>query len=175
MVADFMDTNACIRGTAAKVDLASDVCMNYLFTPPAVDCYGQFWGAAIGMNLNQKLDMSVTPPVGAMPMPYDASALVGFSFVVSGTTVPAPSALRFRVESETTEFCNVPSNKLKIGVNTVLFTDLVAQCFRSPTPTMPSADGAKSGLLRLSWLVVTNTSSTVPYDFCISQVRAILK
>jgi hypothetical protein len=149
--------------------------MNQLFDPPATDCYGQYWGAAIGMNLKQAIDTTVTPPSGAMPMPYDASLLKGFAFVVSGATVPSPVALRFKVDDGTTEFCNAPSNKLKVGLNTLLFTDLVAQCFRTPTPTQPNADSVKSGLIKLSWQVVTNTSSSVPFDFCISDVRALLE
>jgi len=169
LLMNFSNANACISGVAAKVDFDCTI------VPPATDCYGVLWGAAIGMNLNQSLDTTVTPPVGGLPKPYDASALKGFMFEVSGNTVPAPANFRFKVESETLEFCNVPSLKLKVGVNSVLFTDLVAGCYKSPTPTAPLATSAQSGLVKLAWQVLTNTKTTVPFDFCISNVRALLK
>jgi len=169
MVSNFVGTDkACIMGTAAKVDLT---CTPVL---PATDCYGQFWGAAIGMNLNQPIDMTLVPPAGGTPMPFNATALKGFAFEVEGNTVPAPSAFRFKVEDATTEFCNIPTVKIKNGVNTVLFTDLVKECYKSPTPTAPLADTAKAALIKISWQVVTNTSSSVPFDFCISNVRALM-
>src|SRR5689334_1737124 len=41
MAEDFVGANACIKGTAAKVDMMSDICKNKTFTPPAMDCYGE--------------------------------------------------------------------------------------------------------------------------------------
>ena len=70
-------------------------------------------------------------------------------------------------------FCNVPTTKLKLGFNVVSFSELVGQCFRSPVPTEPSAESAKSSLLRISWHVVTNTSAEVPYDFCVANIGAL--
>ena len=174
MTADFTGSNACIQGTAAKVDQTSQQCLSKVFTPPALDCYGEFWGAAIGMNLNQPID-SVTMMAGE-PAPYNASALKGFAFQISGSAVPAPKDLRFQVESADGQmFCNVPTIKLKLGQNLVRFSDLVSECFRSPAPTQPSAESAQSSLLRISWHVLTNTWSEVPYDFCVSDIRAIVK
>ncbi len=48
MTADFTGTNACIKGAAMKIDVA----------PPCFDCnvHDWFWGAAMGLNLNQPLD-----------------------------------------------------------------------------------------------------------------------
>jgi hypothetical protein len=174
MTADFTGSNACIQGTAAKVDQTSQQCLTKVFTPPALDCYGEFWGAAIGMNLNQPID-SVTM-MAREPAPFNASALKGFAFQISGSAVPAPKDLRFQVESADGQmFCNVPTTKIKLGDNFVRFSDLVSECFRSPAPTQPSAESAQSSLLRLSWHVLTNTWSEVPYDFCVSDIRAILK
>ncbi|HMC60531.1 MAG TPA: hypothetical protein VKJ01_15180, partial [Candidatus Solibacter sp.] len=66
VMSDVMSSpKVCMKGTAAKVDLTC--------TPmaPATDCYGTFWGAAIGLNLNQP---NVTDPMtmmmkGGLPVP----------------------------------------------------------------------------------------------------------
>ncbi len=47
LVNNFTGSSACISGTAAKVDKASDVCVNMTWTGTAHDCYGQFWGVAM--------------------------------------------------------------------------------------------------------------------------------
>jgi len=170
---DPASTNACIKGTAAKVDKTSDKCVNMMFDAPATDCYGQYWGAAVGLNLNQTIDPATMK--GATPAPYDASQLKGFAFEVEGNTVPAPGSFRFKVDNVTNEFCNVPTVKIKVGVNTVLFTDLVKECYKTPVPTEPLATTIQSGIVKISWQVVTNDKTTVPFDFCISNVRALMK
>ena len=176
---DTAATKICMSGTAAKVDMTSTACSTKMFTPPAMDCYGEYWGAAMGINLNQVIDMTLVPPAGGTPGKYDASNLKGFAFTIDGDTVPAPSSLRFKVDNgsdaTSTEFCNVPTVKLKVGANTVLFTDLVKECYKSPVPTEPLATTIQTGIVKISWQVVTNDKSTVPFNFCISDIRALTK
>jgi hypothetical protein len=160
MVGDFTGANACITGTAAKVVMPCTV------EAPATDCYGTFWGAAIGLNLNQPIDE--TTMMGADPMPYDASALSGFAFEITGSMVP--TSLRFKVEDGTTEYCTPTAVPIKSGANSVTFEQLMTECWMAGGT---SASGAKSGLLKISWQVVTNAMSTVPFDFCVSNVRAL--
>jgi hypothetical protein len=126
----------------------------------------------IGMNLNQSLDVSQSPPTAGSPLAFDASALKGFSFEISGAIMPPPNALRFEVESASGVFCNVPSTKIRRGVNTVLFSELVSQCFRI-VGSNPTAETAQSALLKIAWHVVPNTSGQLAYDFCVSNVRAL--
>jgi hypothetical protein len=160
MTEDFTGTNACITGTAAKVEMPCTI------EPPATDCYGTFWGAAIGLNLNQPIDM--TTMMGADPMPYDASALTGFAFEITGAAVP--TSMRFKVEDGTNEYCTSAMVPIKAGANQVTFEQLVTECWMAGgTP----ATGAKSSLIKISWQVVTNAMSTVPFDFCVSNVRAM--
>jgi len=160
MTDDFMAADACIKGTAAKVDLKC--------TPvaPATDCYGTFWGAAIGLNLNQPNDP--TTGMGGMPMPYDASALTGFAFDIEGAAVP--TSLRFKMENASGEFCSPPAKPVKLGANTFLFSDLMTQCWK--TGGM-SAVSAKSSIVKIAWQVVTNDKSAVPFDYCVKDVRAL--
>jgi hypothetical protein len=160
MVADFTGTNACITGTAAKVD------MNCTPVAPATDCYGTFWGAAIGLNLNQPIDMA--SGMGADPMPYDASALSGFAFEIAGDMVP--TSLRFKVEDGTNEYCTPATAAVKAGANSISFDQLVTECWKAGGT---AATGAKSSLIKISWQVVTNAMSTVPFDFCVTNVRAL--
>ena len=166
LTSDFTGTNACIKGVAAKVDL--------LCTPvvPATDCFGTFWGAAIGMNLNQPIDPKTM--LGGAPEPFDASGLSGFAFEISGAVVPSQQALEFTVEDDSHVFCNVRRKKLLPGENTVLFSELVERCFRLSTdPPNEPATAHQAGLIRIEFKVVTNTTSVVPFDFCISNIRAL--
>jgi hypothetical protein len=58
----------------------------------------------------------------------------------------------------------------------VLFSQLVDRCFRiCVNPSNPTAETAQSKLLKISWQVITNTTAEVPFDFCVSNVRALLK
>ena len=162
LVEDFAGPNACIKGTAAKVDLKC--------TPmaPAKDCYGQFWGAAIGLNLNQPTVMMGGLAVGGDAMPFDASALKGFAFEITGTKVPV--SLRFKAENASGEFCSPPAKPVKLGANTFLFSDLMTQCWKTGGT---SAEGAKSAIVKIAWQVVTNDKSAVPFDYCVANLRAL--
>ena len=173
MPADFSMSGdkACIKGTAAKVDMTSMPCATMMFTPPATDCYGQYWGAAIGMNLNQTIDM--TTMKGGTPAPFNASALTGFAFEISGDGVPGTKDLRFKIENASGEFCNPGTKPVKKGVNSFKFGDLVKECWKMPTATTPTGESAKADLIKIAWQVVTNASGTVPFDFCVSNVRAL--
>jgi hypothetical protein len=163
-------TDACFKGTAAKVDMASMACTTKMFTPPATDCYGEFWGAAIGLNLNQQIDM--TSMMGGDPMPFNASAIKGFAFEIDGMVVPAPTALRFKVEDAGGEFCNPAAKPVKKGANSFMFEDLIKECWK-PVATAANASTAKAGVIKIAWQVVTNDKGTVPFDFCVSNVRAL--
>lgn len=163
-------TMACFKGTAAKVDMASTACTTKMFTPPAMDCYGEYWGAAIGLNLNQTIDE--TTMMGSTPAAYDASAIKGFSFTIAGASVPGTASLRFKVENAAGEYCNPAAKPIKAGDNTVLLSDLISACWK-PVAGAPTGESAKANLIKIAWQVVTNDKATVPFDFCVSNIRAI--
>jgi hypothetical protein len=160
MTEDFTGSNACIAGTAAQVDL---LCTP---TPPATDCYGEYWGAAIGLNLNQPIDPETGE--GSDPLPYDASALAGFGFTITGSMIP--NSLRFKVENANGEFCTPAGKPILEGNNTVLFSDVVSQCW-----TVGGDNPNVTGVTKIAWQVVTNDASEVPFDFCVSNIVAIPK
>lgn len=153
----------CIKGTAAPVDLSCTP------APPARDCFEQAFGALIALNLNQQLDLSTGQ--GDAPRPYDASGIEAFAFTLSGQAIPAPLSLRFGVESTEESFCSPPAKPLKPGENEFAFEDLRVECWKSPGG--PSATTSESEVVRLTWQVVTNSRSAVPFDFCVSNLRAI--
>jgi hypothetical protein len=153
----------CIKGTAAQVDLGCTP------APPAVDCFAQTFGAIIALNLNQPLDPSTGE--GGLPLPYDASGIEAFAFTLSGVAIPASTSLRFAIEGGEGSFCNPPAKPIKPGENEFALQDLRAFCWK--TPGGPSATTSESAIVRLAWQVVTNTRSPVPFDFCVSNVRAI--
>jgi hypothetical protein len=166
LISDFTGANACIRGTAPKVDLSC--------TPdPGADCYGKYFGSGIGLYLNQPLDSTTDPPTVLSPVSYDASLLKGFSFELTGNTVPGIRALRFGVFTADAEFCEINYN-FKIGVNTVLFSEMHAACY-GPITSAQTAETVQSSLIRIGWHVMTNPVSAFDYDFCISSIRALLK
>jgi len=156
---NFSGNNACIRGATARVDLACTP------VPPAQDCFGVYFGAAIGLNLNQPLDVD---GLGGTPLPYDASAIRGFSFEISGADVP--DGLRFGVDSAAESYCGMPVVR---GENSFTFDQLFKQCWR--LDRSHTALEAQSFLVRLTWLVVSNTGGQVPFDFCVSNLVAVPK
>jgi len=160
-------SKACIKGVAAKVDMASTICATKMFTPPATDCFGEFWGADIGMQLKQAPESE--------PEPFDASALKGFSFEIEGETVPPVAALRFQVEAADRVFCSSRSVNITPGFNRVLFSQLIEDCFLYPSdPSRASAEELKSELLKISWRVTTNSTGAVPFNFCVSNLAVLL-
>ncbi len=165
---DFTGTHACITGTAAKVDLKSMACVSMMFTPPAKDCYGEYWGAAIGLNLNQAIDM--TTMLGGPPAAFDASAIKGFSFTISGAKVP--TSLRFKVEDANGEFCTPKTVPVKLGPNTINLSQLIKECYKPPAAPV-TAETAKSALIKIAWQVVTDTTGTIPFDYCVEDLRAV--
>ena len=104
--------------------------------------------------------------------PFVATSLTGFAFEISGDMVPSPTALRFKVEDASGEYCNIATKQVKKGANSFVFADLVKECWKPPTPPV-TAEAAKAGIVKIAWQVVTNASSTVPFDFCVSNVRAL--
>lgn len=162
----------CIAGEAAKIDTACTLTAEDM-AKGANDCYDKYWGAAIGFNLNQPINETAND--SADPEPYDASALAGFGFTISGSEVP--SSLRFKVEDTNGEFCTGPEVGITPSPQTIKFDQLFKQCWytvasgnRGPVVD----DAAKSGLVKIAWQVVTNASGSIPFDFCVSDIIAVL-
>jgi hypothetical protein len=161
---DFSGSKMCIKGSTAVVD------MNCTPVPPAPDCWMTIWGAGIYLNLNQTTTAST-------PATFDARALRGFSFELSGPQIPR-SYFRFQVESADPNDAYCTQNVFKPGANSAALVDLVSEhVLPQCVPTSSGNNGAYAAarLVRLRWAVVTNSVEETPYDFCVSNVRAIYK
>jgi hypothetical protein len=156
---DVEGSHLCMRGAAAAVDVQC--------TPvaPAGDCFEQFWGAGLGVNLNQS-------DAQARLLPYDASAFAGFSFDLVGPNVP--TNVRFSVEtSDGTSYCLRPREATREASWDVGVDDLVPQCHQ-PDPTAPNASSVKPQFTALRWTVIGNTDNGVAFDFCVENLRVKL-
>ena len=78
-----------------------------------------------------------------------------------------------KIEDAAGEYCNVGTTKPVLkGANSFKFSDLQGSCWK-PAATNPTGDKAASGLIKIAWQVVTKSGATVPFDYCVSNVRAL--
>jgi hypothetical protein len=99
---------------------------------------------------------------------------MGFAFEISGSTVPP--FLRFQVMREGDDtFCSLPSKQVVLGPNTFLFSELIHDCFRVDESPGPTAETVKTNLIKIAWQVSTSLETTIPFDLCVSNLRAIRK
>lgn len=142
-------TTVCVDGTGAQVDLECD----------EDDCYGYFWGAGVGLNLNQEVDSDETLGYNA-----DASGVVGFYFEITGPTIP--QGLRFKAVGvgDEADYCV----NITAGERSVLFSELRKSCWQ---PVAGEVD--TTNLQAVQWQVSTATAGARPFNFCIENIRAI--
>ncbi len=153
---DFTWKNACIAGVGAWVNLDCG----------APDCYGEYWGAAIALNLNQPIDPATMVASEAEPFDAAGRGIVGFAFDLTGPIIPV--SMRFVVEDLNGQYCTGAAKPLLPGTNAVLFSELMRDCwngFGEPPDT--------SALIKIAWQVVTNTASETPFDYCVSNISPI--
>jgi hypothetical protein len=161
-------SRACVWAAAATVALSSPALAGYVPSSSTVyDAPASYYSRAGGPTID------MTTMKGGTPAPFNASALTGFAFEISGDGVPGTKDLRFKIENASGEFCNPGTKPVKKGVNSFKFGDLVKECWKMPTATTPTGESAKADLIKIAWQVVTNASGTVPFDFCVSNVRAL--
>ncbi len=156
ITSDFTGNNACIAGVGPWVDLDCG----------APDCYGEYWGAAIALNLNQPIDPVTMVASEAQPFDAASRGIVGFAFDLTGAAIPG--SMRFIAEDLDGQYCTGAAQPLLPGANLVLFSELMRDCwngFGEPPDT--------SAITKIAWQVVTNTSSETPFDYCISNISPV--
>jgi hypothetical protein len=162
MTSDFSGTNSCIRGSIGPVILdcqPTDCCK---VRGGAQDCSSTLWIAGISLNFGQRKDPTTMLPDTVSV--FNANALVGFSFELSGRDLPAPQSLSFEVQTYRATYG--AAKALGPGINTILLNEL---------RPFDSLEHDKTSLVRISWLLNGRDSAEVSYDFCVSNVRALLK
>jgi len=163
--ADVASGKMCTTGSGAKV------------IPSTADTtadYSNIFGMGIGLDFNN----TGTGDGGTGKKPWDATAhnVVGFSFDIDN--VPTKG---FRVE-----FALVPNggdnpywggaasntSPVKAGNNVVMFADVGGPMYVKSTSRI--APDWKQ-LLSIQFHVSTNTGAAVPFDYCISNLQAIVQ
>ncbi|MEO8177476.1 MAG: hypothetical protein ABI895_01460 [Deltaproteobacteria bacterium] len=161
MPADFSmatgPTSICLSGTA------SQIMTNAATTMPD---YSRYWGGGIGFNL---ADLGGTGGV----KPWPRGRVVGFSFTITGTGIPPMGQFRFGVNYFDGATIN-PNYCVNIttGANTIRFNQIVDQCY-NPTPGAPLA--ATAQIESLKWQVATVVTGPTPFNFCVTNLTAIVQ
>ena len=143
----------CLSGTVGMVPTPADG-----GHPP----YSSYWGVDVGFNLNQGADAAPdAKPPWTVP-----SNVVGFWFVVEGSSIPS---IRFKTTptgkdpSMEQDSCAVTSPSSGVPVQ-VLFDDMYVQCWDGPEGT--ATTDVTQGLEDVGLQVAADTSSDYPIDFC---------
>jgi len=132
-------TSLCASGTAGAV---------------VGTMYSTYWGAGIGVNLNQKK---------AAMSPIEPVQLTG-SGVTIGISNPPSTEFRVIVDSAGVEYCAV----LKGGSTTVVWSDFNLMCWdKAAAGAKPLAGAPNSKALKVQ--IITGDADR-PFDYCISSI-----
>jgi hypothetical protein len=164
LTSDVNGPKICMQGIAARINLDCD--------PAPTQCSSRYFGAMLGMNLNQQINPMSTDNQFGDPLSFDASALRGFSFDLDGQDIPS-NALFFAAEDGNNQYPTPSSQKLLAGRNVVLFSELLTSDVTLAQGTMRMPESAKAGLVKILWRVRGTASAAVPFDFCVSNIRAL--
>jgi hypothetical protein len=151
-----MGSTICAQGSASQILTPAGA------TQPA---YGQYYGGGIGLTL-------ADPGGGVGAQPWTQGKVVGFSFNLTGTTVP--TALRFQAQffdGSTVGKDPYCTTTVKAGANTIMLNSLLLGCYNTP----PGAPLPTSALLQaIQWQVVTSVMAATPFNFCVEALTAIV-
>jgi hypothetical protein len=152
----------CTMGTAAKV-------LN--MTTMAMPDYTWMWGAGIGLDLN-----NAGGDAGAMKLPYNAPAngVIGIAFDID--TVPL-GTLRVELPTKTQDGTSASfwggdqqSSPVKVGHNEFKWTDV-----KGPFYDMLAPPFDPTTILSVQFHIPTSTTASSTYNFCVSNLSAILQ
>jgi hypothetical protein len=160
MPADFTmatgPTSICLSGTASQVMMNATT---------AMPDYARYWGGGIGFNLGD-------PGGTAGPGPWMRGKVVGVSFTVTGTGVPPTGQFRFGANFYNGATINRDACvNITTGANTIRFDQVVDKCYQAGGAPIP----ATAPLESLKWQVTTVTTAPTPYNFCVTNLTAIVQ
>jgi hypothetical protein len=184
------DGQLCMSGTTAIVPQVGGMAD-----------YTNYWGAEIDvdlklvdMNGNGSASATVAdagadaggdaggPPPARSATGYDTAAahVAGFSFKVTGAQVPVSfrfKGLPYGADSSNTTYCNQLAATDGATLN-IRFDQITFECWApggAALGTMPYTDNPTGKLLRtISWQVPADINAPIPFDFCVSDLKAIL-
>lgn len=176
--------DVCVNGTAAAIppNPAED---------PAVAgdefLYSQTWGTILGLNLLQPNDAATGAP-SMVAQPFNRAVagqgtLAGFTFTLTGTQIPPAASIRFKTTfpsaagsttASTQEFCLAlsaaqPAPNAAGGTTyTATINSQTAECWNPGGVAFSNAQ-----LLSLQLQIVTSTTAATPFNFCLTDLKAI--
>jgi hypothetical protein len=136
----------------------STVCLSGVASEVLDEDYARYWGGGVGLNLGDPGGM-----VGAQP--WSRGAVTGFSFTVTGPTIP-PN-LRFGVNTpDGASFCmdDIPT----AGTVQMTFNAMALDCYMAGGAALTPTAALES----IQWQVVTVIDQSTPFDFCIENLTA---
>jgi hypothetical protein len=145
-------TKFCVNGTDATV-LSGD--------------YTDYWGAAVGFDLNV--------PAGGTKTTYPAQShnVVGFSMNLTNTTYPSDK-VQFTYSvyngSGTDQYC---VQALNSGPNYVYFSNTQTLCYSTGGTPFPSSE--VNGVVALQWQVSASPDGPVSFNYCIDSLTPIVQ
>jgi hypothetical protein len=157
-----------IMPTNFQMAMGSQICVSGSASQVVGAAYNQYWGGGVAFDLGD--------PGQMMPkVPWNRGKVVGFSFNVTGTTIPPTDQFRFGVapyEGSTIDD-DGPCVNIKMGANTIMFQQMRSECYNTAAPGAALADTAL--LASIKWQVATVTTAATPFNFCIADLKAIVQ
>lgn len=155
---DFTGGRVCTSGIASQV-----------LTPAGAlePAYGTYWGGGVGLNLADPGNMTG-------PGPWDRGSVVGFSFNITGSTVPPADQFRFKATFYEGTVVNEEGyciGNVLPGQNSIQLGSLVNQCYTGGA--MAPALSPTAQLVALQWQIATVTAASTPFDFCIENLTPL--
>jgi hypothetical protein len=151
------DTTVTVDPFAAAT---GTVCISGSASAVIGEDYTRYYGGGVGLNLADPGGMA------AEPGPWSRGSVTGFSFTVTGPTIP-PN-IRFNVVASTgTTYCmnDIPT----AGTTQIQFGTLIADCYEAGGAPLPQA----TTLEAIQWQIVTVVDTPTPFDFCIENLTAL--
>ena len=117
------------------------------------------WGVTVAIQLNNN---------GVAEMPYDATAygVTGFDFTLSGASIPAIVRATYRVDGQEPSTARRSAARERSRFS----SPTLARNATCPTRERPCPTRASS--IRLEFIMPSNTTTDVNFDFCIDNLTA---
>jgi hypothetical protein len=167
-------TKLCVNGSVGIVtgtppDYTNNYGMEFGFGLSDAPAPGGGGGAAdAGADAG---DAGAAAPPPAQSQAWDPGSIVGFSFKVEGTTIPA--LIRFKVQPfgapVDPPFC-VGIQALTSGSTRAFrFSEVTSACYNGP-----GGLAATAPFQNIAWQVPADVTAAHDYDFCVSDIQPIL-
>ncbi len=152
----FTGSMVCANGTIAQVGATP--------TSGGQPDFGRYWGGGIALVMHNE-------GAGFLADPYNATAngLTGISVKMSGATIPAEMRFKFKMIGINDSYCSEVKTPTS-GQTIVLHTgDAVHNCWAPDSASTLDVTMIENYEVQ----VVSQTTMAVPFDFCLTEIKAL--